>query len=300
MTITHRLAPAAWSFSGKVLLGALCLASAPTPVCAQRAAAQPASLPAAAPVAVSEQNADATRQQLRDLLSEHPPAVREVLQRDPALLTNAEYLAPYPRVAGFLASHPEIVRSPSYYLGTPHEQQPPRADWMWREMLNSLSIGAVMLLVALSFGWLVRTALDHRRWQRVSRVQVDTHSKILDRLTSSDDLRSYIESPAGRQFLESAPIALDAHRQAPLAAPLSRILWSIQVGVVTLLGGIALYFISRTVIDDAAQPLRVLGALAMAIGAGFLVSAGLSYALSRHLGLFRAQDAASTRSVPQV
>ena len=103
---------------------------------------------------------------------------------------------------------------------------------------------------------------------------MDTHSKLLDRMTSSEDLRAYMESPAGRQFLESAPIALDG-RSAPLAAPVSRILWSMQVGVVALVLGVALQFVSRGVIDDAAQPLRVLGVLVTAIGGGFLISAGL-------------------------
>jgi hypothetical protein len=296
------------STAGKALFGLLCVASAPTPVCAQRASAQvPATqvsqVPTAtAPVAppISEQNAQQTREHLQNLLSDHPPALREVLQRDPGLLTNAEYLAPYPRVASFLAGHPEVARSPAYFLGEPQRHEPQdAATWMWREMMTSISVGVLLLMAGLGFGWVVRTALDHRRWQRVSKVQVDTHSKLLDRLTSSDDLRAYMESQAGRQFLESTPIALDG-KQASIAAPISRILWSMQVGVVTLLGGGALHFASRSVVVDAAEPVRVLGVLLIAIGAGFLLSAVLSYALSRHLGLLRASEPSSRHSVPQV
>ncbi len=169
---------------------------------------------------------------------------------------------------------------------------------MWRELMTSISVGFLLLGAGLGFGWIVRTALDHRRWQRVSKVQVETHSKLLDRMTSSDDLRAYMESPAGRQFLESAPIALDG-RSTPLGAPVSRILWSMQVGVVALFLGIALQFVSRGVIDDAAQPLRVLGVLVTAIGGGFLISAALSYALSRKLGLLRGADAPAASSWPQ-
>lgn len=292
------------AMSGKVLFGILCLASAPTPVCAQRAAAQaPSAQPgqaastavqvAPAPPALSEQNAQETREQLQHLLSDLPPALREVLQRDPGLLDNAEYLAPYPRLAGFLAAHPEVARAPVFYLGEPqrHESHD-STTWMWREMLTSISVGVLLLMGGLGFGWIVRTVLDHRRWQRVSKVQVETHSKLLDRLTSSEDLRAYMDSPAGRQFLESAPIALDG-KQSPIAAPISRILWSMQVGVVTLFGGAALNFVARSVTADAAQPLRVLGVVLMAIGAGFLISAGLSYVLSRHLGLLRSAEPSS-------
>ena len=293
------------------MFAVLCLSAAPAPVCAQRASAavaqsgSPAGTPRAPATAVvplspvTEQRADETRNQLNELLQELPPAVREVLQREPALLANDDYLAPYPRLAAFAAAHPEIARAPGYFLGEPHRnERDDSGTWMWRELMTSISVGFLLLGAGLGFGWIVRTALDHRRWQRVSKVQVETHSKLLDRMTSSDDLRAYMESPAGRQFLESAPIALDG-RSTPLGAPVSRILWSMQVGVVALFLGIALQFVSRGVIDDAAQPLRVLGVLVTAIGGGFLISAALSYALSRKLGLLRGVDAPAASSWPQ-
>lgn len=279
---------------GKVLLGVICLASAPTPVCAQQAAAQPPNQAVAAPVVANDQDAQQTRQQLQTLLSEHAPNVREVLQRDPGLLANAGYLAAYPRLAAFLSVHPEVVRSPAFFVGEPERQDRPDSFWMWREMLSMVAVGAVLVMFGVGFAWAVRTALDHRRWQRVSKVQVDTHSKLLDRMTSSEDLRAYMASPAGRQFLESAPIALDG--AAPLAAPVSRILWSMQVGVVALCAGLALQWVSRGVVDDAAQPLRVLGVFVTAIGAGFLISSGLAYVLARRLGLLRTEHAATPSS----
>ncbi len=285
------------------MCAALCFAAAPAPVCAQRVAAAQAVAPLSAPAADSQgpgPSAADMREELNALLQDHPPAVREVLQREPTLLTNTDYLAPYPRLAAFVVEHPQIARSPAYFLGEPsrHEQLD-AGTWMWRELLSSISVGVVMLGLALGFGWLVRTALDHRRWQRVSRVQVDTHSKLLDRMTSSEDLRAYMESPAGRQFLESAPIALDG-RTSPIAAPVSRILWSMQAGVVALFLGMALQFVSRGVIDDAAQPLRVLGVLVTAIGAALIISSALSYAISRRLGLIRLADRATLDGSPQV
>ena len=292
----------------RAFFGVLCLSAAPSPVCAQRANAAtqaPVPVTAAAPATAvvtdgRQLNADDVRNQLNELLQDHPPAVREVLQREPALLINGDYLAPYPRLAAFVAAHPEIVRSPAYFLGEPHRyQEPDRGTWMWRELMNSISAGFLILGAALGFGWIVRTTLDHRRWQRVSKVQVDTHSKLLDRMSNNEDLRVYMESKAGRQFLESAPIALDG-KTAPIAAPINRILWSMQAGVVAFALGVALQFVSRGVIDDAAQPLRVLGVLVTAIGGGFLVSAGLSYAISRRLGLIRDADRATIGTAPQL
>ena len=299
------LARGGHSLLSRAVFAAVCLSAAPSPVCAQRAqAAPPLVAPAdVAPVPVSpvsEQRADDTRHKLNELLQEHPPAVREVLQREPALLGNAEYLSPYPRLAAFVATHPEIGRSPSYFLGEPYRStRDDSGTWMWRELMSAISVGAVLFGAALGFGWLVRTALDHRRWQRVSRIQLETHSKLLDRMTAGEDLRAYMESTAGLQFLESAPIALD-RGASPLAAPVSRILLSLQVGVVALCLGIALTFVSRGQLEEVAQPLYVLGVLVMAIGGGFLGSAALAYVLSRRLGLLRGEGEPASATLPRV
>lgn len=274
-----------------MMSGLFCLA-APVPVCAQRVDAAQAAQTAAPAVVVSERSANETRQELHELLNDHPPSVREVLQRDPGLLTNESYLAAYPRLAAYVRAHPEIGRAPVFYLGAPERDRAPESPslWMWRELTGMISVGAVFLGLGLGLAWLVRTVLDHRRWQRVSRVQVDTHTKILDRITTSEDLRAYIDSPAGRQFLESAPIALDG-TSAPIAAPVNRILWSVQAGVVALFSGIALSLVGKIgpIVPGEGQPLQVLGILLAAIGAGFLVSAGISYVLSRHLGLLQSK-----------
>ena len=58
--------------------------------------------------------------------------------------------------------------------------------------------------------WLIRTIIDYRRWNRLSKVQTDVHTKLLDRFTANNDLLAYIQSPAGSKFLESSPIKLDA------------------------------------------------------------------------------------------
>ena len=94
-----------------------------------------------------------------------------------------------------------------------------------------------------------------------------------------------MQTPAGRRFLESAPIALDPASR-PLGAPFSRVLWSVQAGVVLALGGVGLLFISRRAIPDIAQGLSAIGVLALALGAGFILSAAIAYLLSSRLGLF--------------
>ena len=132
--------------------------------------------------------------------------------------------------------------------------------------------------------WLIRTIIDYRRWSRLAKVQTDAHTKFLDRFTANEDLLAYIQSPAGSKFLESSPIKLDAGPRS-VGAPLGRILWSVQGGLVLVAGGIGLEVVSGRVADEAAQPLHVLGVLGIALGLGFVISAIISFVISQRLGL---------------
>jgi hypothetical protein len=63
-------------------------------------------------------------------------------------------------------------------------------------------------------------------------------------------------------------------------------MWSLQAGLVLVAAGIGLMVASQTIVDrDAADPLHIFGVLAIALGAGFAVSAAVSYLLSQKLGL---------------
>ncbi len=94
--------------------------------------------------------------------------------------------------------------------------------------------------------------MDYRRWIRQNKVQTEVHTKLLERLTGNDELLAYIQSPAGAKFLESSPITLDAGPRN-VGAPLGRILWTIQAGVVLLAGGVGLLMVGAKMTDDAAQ-----------------------------------------------
>ena len=245
-----------------------------------------------------------TRDQLMEVLRQYPPALAEVLRLDPSLLTSEQYVATYPGLAAFVARHPEVARNPGYFFGTEHvrswEDYGPRAEaiQVWRNVIDGIQIFTVILTIAGSVIWLVKTLVDHRRWLRQSKIQTDVHNKLLDRFTSNDDLLAYIQSPTGRKFLESAPISLDA--DAPprnIGAPFGRIFWSVQAGAVLLLTGFGLQFVGqRQQWEEIGQPLSSMGILVVAIGLGFLISAAASYFLSRRLGLL--PDYNAKRDVP--
>jgi hypothetical protein len=253
-------------------------------------------------VTVDQPDAQRTKEELAALLEHYPPALRGVLALDPALLSNESYLAPYPALTGFLGKHPEVQHNPSFYLGDGQGFRFSRDSGqqvmdMWREVMQALFVFGGFGLAIVVIVWLIRTLVDYKRWSRLARVQTDAHTKLLDRFTANEDLLAYIQSPAGVKFLQSSPITLDAAPRS-VGAPMSRILWSVQGGVVLIAGGIGLYFVSGRVPDTVAPSLNGLGILGVALGVGFVISAIISYMISQRLGLIETAPAASRQEIP--
>ena len=263
------------------------LFSATTPVFAQQSGLQAAARQGAPTVIVADQFAETTRERLQELLRQHPPAVADILRRDPSL-ANAEYLAPYPAIVAFLQQHPEIARNPTYFFGefTYRPQLPrDRAQDMFEIVMAGLGLTLLGTAVLGTFIWVVKSIVDQRRWLKLTRTQAEVHGKLLDRLTNNEDLLAYIQTSAGRKFLESAPIAVDTE-QAPNSAPLSRILWSMQAGVVLACLGIGFWIAQSRFPDDMGEGFFIIGTLVAALGIGFAISAGLAYVISQRFGLF--------------
>ena len=266
--------------------------TAPVP----RAQAAPSQPPpsGATQIVVENQDAQRTRDELMQILEKYPPSVGRVLKLDPSLLANRDYMSTYPSLAAFLAQHPDVQRNPAFYfdrIRTGNEYADTRSESyrVWSDLLGWMGGLAATTLVAVAIGWLIRLIVDYRRWARLSKVQAEVHGKLLDRMTANDELLAYVQSPAGSRFLQSAPIALDPGSRR-INAPFNRILWSAQAGVVLTAAGLGFRYTGLHVDGLVTEPLSAIGILLVAIGVGFLVSAGVSYLLSRQLGLL---DAAS-------
>ena len=74
------------------------------------------------------------------------------------------------------------------------------------------------------------------------KIQTDAHTKIVDRLSSNEDLLAYMQSPAGQRFLTASLGVPSMAEAAPpmIGAPFNRILWSVQAGVVLATAGVGL------------------------------------------------------------
>jgi hypothetical protein len=231
------------------------------------------------------QNAQNTRQELQNLLWQLPPSVRTVLQNDPSLMDRPDYLAPYPALQAFLTQHPEVARNPTFFFGRPEDfNRETRPLDVFGAVLAGTGLFLGFLTLVTVFGSVARHVVDYRRWVRQTRMQTDVHTKILDRLQSNEDLLAYVQTPAGRNFLEWTPASRSGD-QGMTSAPLGRILLSVQIGVVLAALGIGLRFAQGQVPEEVVPGFSVLGIIVMSLGLGAVISAIVAYILSARLGL---------------
>ncbi len=242
-------------------------------------------------VPAQDARAEETRRALEELMRQYPPDLGRVLRLDPSLMGNAAYLEPYPALAAFLESHPAVAHYPDYYLSfagrtgeplDPAMQLRMRALDTWRETIGGLGLMMVAVLVVSALLWLVRLFLEHRRWLRETRLQAEMNNRVFERFGSSDQLLAYLQSqPAAAPTVRTSR----AESTALVGAPISRILWAVQAGLVLTCGGIGLLVIKHYVIDELGELLLTGGVLAISLGAGFAVASYASYNLSRRFGL---------------
>lgn len=260
-------------------------------------------------VAPSEKDINATRQQLIKLLR-LTPTLTTVVAHDPSLLANTDYVnRNNPELGQFLAVHPEIARNPEFYLFThmnPQDGSPDEAleRAVWPEYIHnnqSNNNDRVMDITGPFFGclaflgflgalvWLTRTFIEGRRWNRVFKLQSEVHSRMIDKFSSSQELLHYMETEAGRRFLEAAPINVNSEPGQKMPNAVARILTPLQIGVVLTLLGIGLLLI-RTARPEMEIPFLIFGTLALMPGIGFILSAGISWLLANRLGLMPKQQ----------
>jgi hypothetical protein len=257
--------------------------------------------PAAAETETEAGNPSAyeVRGQFTRLLQEHPDELWMLLKLDPALLANDTFMSGYPEVQAFLVRHPEVPRNPRFYLS--QFSSPTQERSVLDGILELLAVfGGIGLSVA-ALAWLIRTLIEQQRWKQLSRTQSEVHNKILDRFNTSEQLLEYIRTPAGGKFLESAPIPLHVERPpgGRTSTLATRIVWSVQIGVVTAIAGLGTLLLSAVFEKESSQGLFALGAIALCVGAGFIASAFVSLYLSRRLGRWEDGSAAPEPSTGQ-
>lgn len=252
--------------------------------------------------ATSDKDVAAMQEELIRLLR-LSPTLTTVLEHDPSLLANQEYVRRNnPQLAQYLESHPEIALNPEFYLfshlkendGGPDRaldravwpeysqprQEPSTMHWLIEE------VGPFLIFVCLlsAILWLLRQFLENRRWGRIFKLQMDVHNKLIDKFGASQELLTYMETDAGKRFLEAAPLPVNFEQEERLPGMVARVLTPLQIGIVLTLLGIGLILL-RHARMDMNVPMLVMGTVVLMPGLGFILSAGITWVLAGRLGL---------------
>ena len=231
------------------------------------------------------------------------PTLTTVVSHDPSLLSNQEYVARNnPQLAAFLGAHPEVARNPDFYLfshlkhtdGEPDEALE-RAVWpdvyrerpgpsSWNQFWDSFVPLLAFAIALIAILWLARVFVENRRWNRIFKMQSDVHTRLIEKFTSNQELAAYMQTEAGRKFLEAAPLPVAFEQNQRVPSAVARVLTPLQTGIVMVLLGIGLLSLQQ-VGPDTQIPMRILGTVVLMPGIGFIISAGVSWLLASRLGL---------------
>ena len=191
------------------------------------------------------------------------------------------------------STHPEIALNPAYYLGArangllgPHPDHAAQVVNMWERIMSNLvalcAFGLAARVVYMDVPDISRRAAVEPAFEKR---QADVHTKLLDRFSTSEELMAYIATLAGSKFLQSAPICggPGITKYGDSVEP-DHVVRAGRAGAGG--GGHRSDVCERQGVDyEASQLLQVLGILALALGAGSAISAGVAYLLSQRMGL---------------
>jgi len=282
----------------------------------QRPATPAAAAPAASPAPVPNERDVAEMQSELIHLLRLSPTLTTVVSHDPSLLSNQDYVAKNnPQLAAFLAAHPEVARNPEFYLfshlkhedGQPDETleravwpdvyrqqyQPSSFDRVWNDLIPLIAFACGVVAVLL----LARMFIENRRWSRIFKMQSDVHAKLIERFTNNQELAAYMETDAGRKFLEAAPIPVEFEQRHRVPSAVARVLTPLQAGIVMVLLGIGLLLL-RHAGPDMDTPMLFFGTVVLMPGIGFIISAGVSWFLAARLGLMPEMTAQNKLDAP--
>ena len=288
-----------FQFINRLLRSALISLVLPATLAPALAAAQTQPVHPAAPI--SDKDFRASQDELLRLLR-LSPTLTTVVSHDPSLLSNQEYVSKNnPQLAAFLAAHPEVARNPDFYLFTRvhHEDGSPNDELqraVWPELVQPRQSRTVedivqpfmaLLAFACFLGtliWCLRQFLENRRWSRIFKLQSEVHGRLIDKFSSTQELAQYMETEAGKRFLEAAPISAGIEPEQRVPNAVARVLTPLQIGIVLVLLGLGLLLL-RHAATETQVPMLIFGVVALMPGLGFIISAGVTWVLAARLGL---------------
>ena len=134
--------------------------------------------------------------------------------------------------------------------------------------INVVFVGAVVLLLAV-----MATIWVHLMARSQERITI--RKALIDKFASAQDLNNLMETAAGRRLFAESSAG---------GSPLRPVLWSVRMGILAVLTGVGVSTLGPMAGDGGVAALLVL------IGLGFLISAAVTYRLSKSWGLLEKKE----------
>jgi hypothetical protein len=164
-------------------------------------------------------------------------------------------------------------------------------------MHEAFAVTIVLVSFMTGLYFIVAAGFSGRKAGALIRARADLQTKLLDRLASGREVVEFCQTEGGKQFIEALSMGT-IESPASKGSPTERILGSIQKGIIlTLLGLGFLILAQKYHRDDPGDVFMVVGVVGLSLGIGFLLSAGVSYRLSRSMGLLASREPAGSKEL---
>lgn len=160
-------------------------------------------------------------------------------------------------------------------------------DQMLHHFMEDLTPIVVLVALIIAGAWILSLIISAFRQKLRLRAQTDFHNKMMEKFSSAEEFTAYLQSEAGRSFFDNL--------NSEPAAPAIKILGAIQKGAILTLLGFGLFVLGKMFAEPQldkffSQPqggniMIILGVVSFMIGAGFLISAAISYRLAKSWGM---------------
>jgi hypothetical protein len=107
-----------------------------------------------------------------------------------------------------------------------------------------------------------------------TRQRIAVRQAVIDKFSAGEDFAAFLQSPAGQKFVTDL---------SGSDSPVRAVVGAVQKGIVLMLLGGGVWWVGANLESEA--EVASLGVLLLCVGAGLLISAGISYRMSKSLGL---------------
>ncbi len=154
-------------------------------------------------------------------------------------------------------------------------------DLIVNSVMNTVSAVVIGATIIICSAWIITSIVRSMRQRANTRTRAEIYNRLVDKFQTAPEFIEFLQSDAGLRFIEEQTVEA---RQ-----PLTTILTSIRLGVSLALIGLGMITVSNIWDNILGTDLYIVlalgGTVALTAGAGFIISAAISYKICKLWGL---------------